>query len=724
MSFFKKKSKEVDKTLYEVTINPETNQLEGIPPSWKKALKDSKLSKDELAENPRVLYNCLCFAQRGNKVKLIKPSSDDEEDSSHASASGALDMEESTASDTANEADTEAESSTSSNLASNSIETGEQEPSPEIEITIETEKENKGTQGETIEPEGDTTTPEETTNTPSESTDIQIVVPEIVTTPEGEETQEGQEETGEVEEGASLEGQEKDKTQEKEVVKEVEEQSKGKEESTPEINVVQEKATELDSKTEPQEKKVPEEEEEEKEDGFFKKLFRKKKKKKTSDVDKTSTAGIVIGAQHPPLEVDYTAEYTASGQLKTPDAKDKGKGKALSNVNSNSNSNVSTTKSNTAGSSASPKPVRAGTGGLLTAQNLTTTRGRQRSSSLFEETPKRRGRSATISRFQKKDPTPPPTEEEMKKKDKEETQRAKYEEEVLPYIQEGNPKKLFTDLGRIGKGGFGEVYIATSQLEENKGDTVALKQMEYKSARDLKYIVNEIKTLSSMEHPNLIRYIGSWKGKGQKIWMVMQYMDGGTLQDLSRGYNMSEGTIAVVIKEVLQGIAFMHSIGRIHRDIKSANVLLSLKGDVRLCDFGLCAPVTETETTSMVGSPYWMSPEVIAKKPYGKGIDIWAVGILAIEMAEENPPYYEFGPLKALYMIATHGVNSYFEDKNDYSVEFRDFLTQCLHPDPTERPSAEELLSHPLMEKTTSRKKLVQALDFVFVQKSLSMTGL
>eukprot|EP00003_Mantamonas_plastica_P003885 TRINITY_DN1304_c0_g1_i1.p1 TRINITY_DN1304_c0_g1~~TRINITY_DN1304_c0_g1_i1.p1 ORF type:complete len:127 (+),score=38.91 TRINITY_DN1304_c0_g1_i1:336-716(+) len=126
----------------------------------------------------------------------------------------------------------------------------------------------------------------------------------------------------------------------------------------------------------------------------------------------------------------------------------------------------------------------------------------------------------------------------------------------------------------------------------------------------------------------------------------------------------------------------------------------------------------------MVGSAYWMSPEIVSREKYSTGVDVWAVGILAIEMAEHYPPYYEFSALKALYLIATQGIVGYPQKKEGMSEEFLDFMGKCLEPNPSKRWTCSQLLKHPLMEKTTSKDKLVDALRETMMQKSLEMNTL
>eukprot|EP01092_Planopodium_desertum_P017129 TRINITY_DN99384_c0_g1_i1.p1 TRINITY_DN99384_c0_g1~~TRINITY_DN99384_c0_g1_i1.p1 ORF type:complete len:167 (-),score=13.50 TRINITY_DN99384_c0_g1_i1:72-572(-) len=151
----------------------------------------------------------------------------------------------------------------------------------------------------------------------------------------------------------------------------------------------------------------------------------------------------------------------------------------------------------------------------------------------------------------------------------------------------------------------------------------------------------------------------------------------------------------------------MHHENRIHRDIKSDNILLNVAGDVKLADFGYCAQLTEdvTKRTSVVGTPYWMAPELIRGMDYGTKVDIWSLGIMAIEMADGEPPYLEHPPLRALFLIATHGSPG-LKDPSKWSFIFKDFLDKCLAMDENQRFSAAQLLKHPFVRLACPRKNL------------------
>ena len=191
------------------------------------------------------------------------------------------------------------------------------------------------------------------------------------------------------------------------------------------------------------------------------------------------------------------------------------------------------------------------------------------------------------------------------------------------------------------------------------------------------------------------------------LWLVVELMMG-SLTDLilSRFSSLTESIIKYILKEVLLGIKVMHDQFRIHRDIKSDNILISLDGSVKLADFGYAAQLTfENEARrSVVGTPSWMAPELVTGAEYGVAVDIWSLGIVGIEMAKGEPPYLDESPMRALYLISTRPAPS-ITVLEGWSSEFVGFIAACLNKDPSQRPSCESLLSHPLMQSVLPENK-------------------
>lgn len=283
-----------------------------------------------------------------------------------------------------------------------------------------------------------------------------------------------------------------------------------------------------------------------------------------------------------------------------------------------------------------------------------------------------------------------------------------------------DPSGYFELIEVVGNGTYGQVYKG---CHTRTGQLAAIKVMKVteEEEEDIKLEINVLKMYS--HHRNIAAYYGAFikkspNRKDDQLWLVMEYCGAGSITELIKtvkGNSLSEDWIALISREILQGLSHLHKNKVIHRDIKGQNVLLTSKAEVKLVDFGVSAQLDKTmgRRNTFIGTPYWMAPEVIAcdedhRKTYDYKSDLWSLGITAIEMAEGKPPLCELHPMRALFVIPRDAAPKLKSKK--WTKNFHNFIEVSLMKDHTRRPSTDQLATHPFINEISHEKQILREL--------------
>eukprot|EP00744_Colponema_vietnamica_P002861 GILI01004451.1.p1 GENE.GILI01004451.1~~GILI01004451.1.p1 ORF type:complete len:448 (-),score=135.25 GILI01004451.1:567-1910(-) len=271
-----------------------------------------------------------------------------------------------------------------------------------------------------------------------------------------------------------------------------------------------------------------------------------------------------------------------------------------------------------------------------------------------------------------------------------------------------DPTELFQLLEKLGEGSYGSVFKA---LHKPSGCVVAIKTIPVDG--DLSALRKEIMILKDCRSPDIVAYYGSYF-KDNELWLVMEYCSAGSISDLMKisKRTLTEEQIACVCLATLRGLEYLHGHKKIHRDVKAGNILVAQDGSTKLADFGVSAQLenTASKRNTVIGTPFWMAPEVIERSHYDGKADIWSLGITAIEMAEGEPPYAHIHPVRAMFVIQKNPAAG-LTQRDRWSREFNAFVCRCLTVNPSLRPSAAELLSDPFLLRGHNKALLAEMVE-------------
>lgn len=267
----------------------------------------------------------------------------------------------------------------------------------------------------------------------------------------------------------------------------------------------------------------------------------------------------------------------------------------------------------------------------------------------------------------------------------------------------------------IGQGSFGCVYLA---LHAVTGELMAVKQVEMPSKSNSEIdkrkevmvaaLKREIDLLRDLQHPHIVQYLGS-NADDEHFNIFLEYVPGGSVAAMLNNYgHLQEPLIRNFVRQILDGLSYLHGRDIIHRDIKGANVLVDNKGNIKISDFGISKRVEASallhppkggniHRSSLQGSVFWMAPEVVKQTSYTRKADIWSLGCLIVEMFTGTHPFPNCSQLQAIFQIGNSSAKP--SDPENASEEGKAFLKLTFEVDHEKRPAADELMKHPFMKQ-------------------------
>ena len=271
------------------------------------------------------------------------------------------------------------------------------------------------------------------------------------------------------------------------------------------------------------------------------------------------------------------------------------------------------------------------------------------------------------------------------------------------FLKYDNPMYSLKNIQFIDIGSTSKIYTA-----KLGNDYICVKEMVL-TEKNRKRIFPETQIMYAAQSKHIVKFISAHLVDDKVLYLLMELMNGGSLMPIATNCHdiIKESHVAYFAREILKGLRDLHKKNLIHRDIKTDNILLNMKGDVKIADLGYSAQLLtkDTKRQSIVGTPHWMAPELIQTLPYSFPVDVWGLGIVCRELVEGDPPYKNLPPMKAVYKIVTKGLPK-LKNSDKYSDTFKDFLSKCLQKDPSKRATVKELLKHDFLTLACDKSEI------------------
>ena len=274
-----------------------------------------------------------------------------------------------------------------------------------------------------------------------------------------------------------------------------------------------------------------------------------------------------------------------------------------------------------------------------------------------------------------------------------------------------DPQKSFQIIKQVGSGAYGSVFLASHLAT---GKRLVIKEVFCgQDPQSVAAIESEIGILKQCRHPDIVGYYGCCRKSENDLWIFMDYCEHGSLATLISHLPskcLSQIQAVSILSHVIKGLEYLHTLNVVHRDIKSANILINAAGEVKIADFGISKQLSSIEALSVLGTPHFMSPEAVDGQPVSTSTDIWSVGITLIEMVEGKPPHHDKPAVQVMYAILCSDPPT-LQEPQRFSPEFSSFIAACLLKDESKRPSASDLLFHPLLEPQSSIMEIIASVS-------------